>query len=246
MNGYILALLLSLMPAIGSVVGGVLADYFRISESSMSYVLHGAAGIILAVVGVELLPQALGYGNFVEVSLAFGLGGLTYVGLEWMLEQIGERNKDLNKEKGQSPWLIYISLAFDFFTDGIMIAVGLIISQGLAFLLAVGSAISDLPSAFIAIAGFKRGGISRLRSLLFSISFAVIILLGAILGYRVGQIGSDRITIFLLSYTAGVILLAVIEGVMVEAHTRSPRTFLSEIILILGAALFTLLSAYLE
>jgi len=244
MNGYFLALLLSLMPAIGSFIGGVLADYFRISESSMSYVLHGAAGIILAVVGVELLPQALGYGNFVEVALAFGLGGLTYVGLEWGVEKIGEKNKD--KEKGQSPWLIYISLAFDFFTDGIMISVGLIVSQGLAFLLAVGSAISDLPSAFIAIAGFKRGGISRLRSLLFSISFAVIILLGAILGYRVGQIASDRITIFLLSYTAGVILLAVIEGVMVEAHSRSPRTFLSEIILILGAALFTLLSAYLK
>ena len=244
MNGYFLALLLSLMPAIGSVVGGIMADYFRITENSMSYVLHGAAGVILAVVGVELLPQALGYGNYFEVALAFALGGLTYVGLEWVLEQIGKKRR--NEENGQSPWLIYFSLAFDFFTDGIIIAIGLIISQGLAFLLAIGSAISDLPSAFIAIAGFKRHRISRGRSLLFSISFAVIILLGAVLGYWVGQIGSDRITIFVLSYTAGVILLAVIEGVLVEAHSRSPRTFLSEIILILGAAVFTLISAYLE
>jgi zinc transporter, ZIP family len=244
MNGYLLALLLSLMPAIGSVIGGIMADYFHISESSMDYVLHGATGVILAVVGVELIPQALGFGNYVEVALAFALGGLSYVGLEWILEWLEERRQ--NKTGSQRAWVIYISLAFDFFTDGIMIAVGLIISQSLALLLAIGSIVSDLPSAFIAIVGFKEQKFTRLKSLLLSISFAIIILLGAILGYRVGEVGSDRITIFLLSYTAGVTLMAVIEGILVEAHSRSPRTFLSEIILIFGAGLFTLISAYLK
>lgn len=244
MQDFYPALALSLMPAFGSMAGGILADYFRVSEGTMSYILHGAAGIILAVVAVELLPQALGSGSAAEVALAFALGGLTYVGLEWLLVWIAERGG--SKKDSPRAWVIYIGLAFDFFTDGIMIAVGILVSQGLALLLAIGAAMSDLPSAFIAIAGFKRQGISRTRSLLLSVSFAVIVLVGALTGYGIGLIGSERLTVSLLSYTAGVILLVVVEGIMVETHSRSPRTFLSETFLITGAAAFTLLSAYLE
>ncbi len=39
--------------------GGVFAEIIHVSERSLGLALHIAAGIVLAVVGIELMPEAL-------------------------------------------------------------------------------------------------------------------------------------------------------------------------------------------
>ena len=51
--------MLSSLPALGNIAGGLVAEYFEISSDTLSLALYGAAGIILAVVGIELLPTTL-------------------------------------------------------------------------------------------------------------------------------------------------------------------------------------------
>ncbi len=58
MSGYLLVLGLAALPAAGNFAGGVLAEVFRVSERALSLALHLAAGIVLAVVGLELMPSA--------------------------------------------------------------------------------------------------------------------------------------------------------------------------------------------
>ena len=60
MNGYLLVLGLAALPAAGNLSGAILAETFRASECTLSLALHLAAGIVLAVVGLELMPEALG------------------------------------------------------------------------------------------------------------------------------------------------------------------------------------------
>lgn len=50
------ALLLSTLSAIGNISGGLVAKWFEISRDILSFTLHVVAGIILAVIGIELLP----------------------------------------------------------------------------------------------------------------------------------------------------------------------------------------------
>ena len=52
-------LLLALLPAGGNFLGGVLAEFLPISRDRLSLALHAAAGVVLAIVGVEIMPQAL-------------------------------------------------------------------------------------------------------------------------------------------------------------------------------------------
>ncbi|HEV2123032.1 MAG TPA: zinc/iron permease, partial [Chloroflexota bacterium] len=79
MDNYLLALLLALLPALGTVVGAVLAEAFTISKRTLSLALHGAAGVAIAVVAVELMPQALAADPPWAIILAFVAGGGFYV-----------------------------------------------------------------------------------------------------------------------------------------------------------------------
>jgi len=57
-SGYPLVLLLASLPAIGNFAGALLAEAFDVSERALSLALHLAAGIVLGVIGIELMPRA--------------------------------------------------------------------------------------------------------------------------------------------------------------------------------------------
>lgn len=59
MNEFLLIILFSLLPALGTFAGGTIAEFFKISKQTYSLALHAATGIIFAVISVVLIPQAL-------------------------------------------------------------------------------------------------------------------------------------------------------------------------------------------
>lgn len=72
MQDYLQVLAFAALPAAGNFLGGVLAEIFRVSDRSLSLALYLAAGIVLAVVGIELMLQArksLGWrGNMARIT----------------------------------------------------------------------------------------------------------------------------------------------------------------------------------
>ncbi len=59
LEGYLAVLAFAALPALGNFAGGLLAEVLRPSRRLLSLALHAAAGIVLSVVAVELMPQAL-------------------------------------------------------------------------------------------------------------------------------------------------------------------------------------------
>ncbi len=187
MSGYLTALLLALMPAAGNFGGGVLAETVRVSQRTLSFALHGAAGIILAVVGIELMPAALQADPPWVILLAFLAGGGFAVLVDIILDVVRTRASGAaasigegNTERG--PWGIFFGVAVDLFSDGIMIGTGSLIDPTLGLLLALGQVPADIPEGFATIATFKAQGVSRPKRLLLSASFALPILLGTTIG----------------------------------------------------------------
>ncbi len=48
-----------MLPAGANFLGGVLAEIVPVSDRTLALALHAAAGVVLGVVAVELLPEAL-------------------------------------------------------------------------------------------------------------------------------------------------------------------------------------------
>ena len=179
MEGYLVALGLALLPAAGNFAGGLAAEFVTVSRKALSYALHLAAGLVLAVVGLELMPPAVeGPMPWVPV-LAFVLGGGFFMLVDSGVNKISAR---IGGDGGSGPWVVYFGVAMDLFSDGIMIGTGTVVSSGLALLLALGQVTADLPEGFAVIANFKEKGVPRAKRLLIAAAFTVPILLGSTIG----------------------------------------------------------------
>jgi ZIP family zinc transporter len=59
MSEFVVVMGLAALPALANFAGGGLAELFRVSTRALSLALHLAADIVLAVVGLELMPEVL-------------------------------------------------------------------------------------------------------------------------------------------------------------------------------------------
>jgi ZIP family zinc transporter len=153
MSEYLNILLLAAMPAAGNFAGGIVAEVFNVSAKSLSLALHLAAGIILALVGVELMPQALESETPWIVILAFIAGGACFTLADKLINYVQKR---FGKAAfNTSAWSIYFAVSIDLFSDGVMIGSGSTVAATLGLLLALGQVPADLPEGFATLATFK-------------------------------------------------------------------------------------------
>lgn len=243
MSEFSQVLALALIPAAGNLAGGLIAEVVTISRHRLGLALHGAAGIILAVVAVELMPRALEGEPPWAVVVAFILGGSFFVLVDSLVDVAAARRGGSQGEKGKA-WTIYFAVAVDLVTDGVIIGTSLTISLGLAFLFALGQVLADIPEGFATMANFKNQGFARPKRVLIAVSFVLPVLLGATLGYWLVRDQPEIVKLVLLAFTAGVLLTGVVEEIVPEAHQEGEAR-VAAFILVGGFALFTLLSVYL-
>ena len=252
MTDYLLVLGLACLPALGNFGGGVLAEFLRPSRRMLNRALHAAAGIIIAVVAVEVMPEALEATPAWAIAGAFLLGGGFYMLIEWAIERWQERSGGGDASGATAMWMVYVAIAADLFGDGLLIGTGSAVSPGLALVLALGQVLADIPEGYAGIANFRDKGVPRGRRLLLSASFAVPVLLAATLAYFLlrGQSEavkkSEAVKMSALVFTAGLYTLAAVEDMVAEAHESAEDTRLSALSFLGGFALFTLVSGYFE
>ena len=150
MDSIWLVLGLALLPALGNFSGGLAAEASRTTGRRLNYALHGAAGLVIAVVAVEIMPRVLENLSAWVIALAFALGGIAYVGIEKLVESLQKRQGQQGEGGQTSVWMIYIAVSIDLFSDGLLIGAGSAVSPSVAIILAAGQVRgappgSDLP-----------------------------------------------------------------------------------------------------
>lgn len=239
---YLIVLVLTLGPALGNFGGGLLAEAYRVSQRTLSLALHLAAGIVLAVVGIELMPEALEVDPQWVILLAFVIGG----GFSILLDDATGRIQTLvgGANTSEGPWGIYLGVAVDLFSDGVLIGTGSTVNPTLGLLLALGQIPADIPEGFATIATFRKQEVPRRLRLLLSASFVIPIFLGATIGYWAVRGGAAIYKFGLLAFTVGILLTVVIEEIVPEAHENGEAR-LAAVALVGGFALFALITVYI-
>ena len=228
-------LALAMLPVLGNVLGGLLAEFLPTNDRWLNRALHAAAGVVVAVVGIEILPSALRVLPSWGIAAAFTVGGLAYLTTETLVERFaGSRSR---------MWMIYVVVATDLFGDGLMIGAGSAVALGLGLTLAVGQVMADVPEGFAAILTFRSNDVGRRQRLLLTASFAAPALLGAALSYLVLRQASAAAQQAALVATAGLFTVAVFEDMLSEAHEATEDTRVSTVAFIAGFAAFVVATA---
>ncbi|MEW6296335.1 MAG: hypothetical protein AB1671_01155 [Thermodesulfobacteriota bacterium] len=143
-------------------------------------------------------------------------------------------------------WMIYVAVAIDLFSDGLMIGAGSAVSAETALVLALGQVLADIPEGFATVANFKDKGVPRGQRVWLSASFALPVLSAAVLSYFLLRHQSEGWKMGALVFTAGLLTLAAVEDMITEAHESAADTRVSLLAFVGGFVLFTLVSAGLE
>ena len=170
MEGFVLVLVLAALPAAGNFLGGLAGELVDVSERTLSLALHLAAGIVMAVVGLELMPEALAASSPWIPILAFVGGGAFFMGIE---QVIGSVQRRLGAgEESSGPLAIFTGVSPDLFSDGVMIGTATVLNPSLGLLLALGQVPADVPEGFAAIAILRQASIRRRTRILMALGFA--------------------------------------------------------------------------
>ena len=244
MSEYLVVLGFAALPALGNFAGGVMAEVLRVSERALSLALHLAAGIVLAVVGLELMPEALEASSPWVPLLAFVAGGAAFIGLDHTIGYVQARLGGGEDERQGSALAIFSGVSLDLFSDGVMIGTATVLNPGLGLLLAMGQVPADVPEGFAAVATLRNAGISRKRRFLLSAAFAIPIFVGATLGYFALRDAPEIVTLSVLALTGGALVAVVVEEMISEAH-EGETSQMGPLFLTAGFALFGAISVYI-
>ena len=248
LDGFIAVLAYAALPALGNLAGALLAELRPVPERVLGLALHAAAGVLFAVIGIELMGRAVAIQPAWVPILGFIGGGAFAVLVDRSIDLVHKR---FSSEAGATTsWGIYLGVTVDLFSDGLMIGTGTAVATTLGLLLALGQVPADFPEGFVSAATFRRLGLPRRRRLVLAMVFLLPVWLGATVGYWAMRDQSPVAQLTLLAFTAGILLTIAVEEMLVEAHTlakdnRPGEDPLEAVALIGGFALFALISAYL-
>ena len=230
---------LAFLPALGNFGGGLLAEWLRPSQKTLNRALHAAAGIIIAVIAVEVMPEALRGASAWLLALSFLAGGGAYLLVEAGIERWQQRKQ---AGAGAGAWMVYVAVATDLVGDGLLIGAGSAVSSQLALLLALGQVLADIPEGFAVIANFRDKGVGRAKRLLLSASFALPVLGAALLAFFALRGQGEPVKMAALVFVAGLYSLAAVEDMLREAHESAEDSRWSAICFLAGFALFLVVS----
>lgn len=218
-------LVYALVPVVFTIVGAAAGVYVPAVRRLRAHVLHLAAGVVFAVVAVNLLPEIQRRALVTDVVLGFVLGIATMVIVDKVLDRIrGDDQPDSDEGSGSEVAHGHIELslvtavAIDFLLDGLLLGVGFAAGARIGILLALAEAAEQL-SVGLALAGeLTHSGVSRLRVILIVSGLGSLVFLTAVLGATVlsGLTGGAMETV--LSFGLAALLYLVTEELLREAH----------------------------
>lgn len=239
------ALILCLLPTAGYLFGGIIAEGIKVSPRVLSMALHGTAGIIASIVSVELLPLIL-QREYALITLSFvALGGIGFLALDSVTSHVKIRLGGRTADGSSGPWPLYVGVALELFTDGLLIGTGTIISLSLVLVLAVGQFLSNIPEGLATMISFRGFGTGKRSRAAILVTLALPIFLGVTIGYW-GLRGQPEIyQLSIIAFSAGLLLTLIAEEIIPEAHGEEKDSRINVLILVVSFFLFSLASLYI-
>lgn len=203
-----------LIPAIVSVFGGLLAVVWNPSHHTRSLIQHFAAGVVLAALAVEVLPE-LGREHapgWILIS-SFTLGGLVMYAMKLWSIRMEANTASLSKSEQWNYGLI-IATFMDIAVDGFIIGAGFAAGANTGLVLALGLSVELLFLGLSLVSETIKGWrVAVITSLL-----ACVVLACTYLGYFLLKGASVSSISAILAFGVAALLYLVTNELLIEAH----------------------------
>ena len=223
-----------LVPAVALVSGAVIATARRPPPWLSSLAQHLAAGVVLASVAVELIPELRTRSPFLT-AVGFLLGIVLMLAIRRVVRRLGrESNRGVVASRDSGPPIgLVATTGLDLLIDGLVLGAAFVVGQSAGVVLATALTIELVFLGLSSVLALSKAGVSAGRAIGVSVGLAATFLIGAALGTAL--LGAAPPTVLTLTVGIGAVALMylVAEELLVEAH-ESPENDANIIVFFVG------------
>ncbi|MBQ1442909.1 MAG: ZIP family metal transporter [Renibacterium sp.] len=224
-----LSLSLILPPVLASIIGSFAVVRWQPPGQVVSGVQHFTAGVVLAALASELLPEVKKEGNWLWAGIGFVLGVALMLGLSQFsrsMEARYENAKSLRKA-AILPIGLIVAVGVDLLVDGVLVGLGstLSFSQGLVLAAAL-----TLEILFVGVSltlTLKAQGIRPLIAASATSALSLFTFVGALIALFLLAGAPVQVLAAVLAFGAAALLYLVVEELLVEAHEHRETALLT-------------------
>ena len=211
---------------IGTTIGGIIGCSLKSqSNKFLSFILSFAAGLMMAVICFDLIPEALGLSQITEVIIGIVFGIIVMIFCDLIVDKIFSKKPILNQNTNKvsnnllkTGIIVSIGLAIHNIPEGLAIGSGFEASLKLGFSLAIAICFHDIPEGISMALPMKNGGMKAYKIMFYVILSGIATGVGALIGSIVGKI-SEQIIAIALSFAAGAMLYIVSGELIPESNS---------------------------
>jgi ZIP family zinc transporter len=174
-----------ILAILGPVIGSLIGVLKKPSDRFMFNMLSFAAGVMLAISFLQLIPQSIHFSSVLFSIIGFVIGALFMFAVDKLIPHIHPElcaQEQGGKLKKTSIYLL-LGIAMHNLPEGMAIAIGTVSSFKTTFAIALAIAIHDIPEGICTSAPYYYYSRKKLKSFLLSASTAIPTLIGFILSY---------------------------------------------------------------
>lgn len=193
---------------LGGIIGVVIKKH---SNKFLSFILAFASGLMMSVICFDLLPEALGISNIVNVVIGTIIGIVSMIFCDILVEKkfsVNSKTKGMENNLLKTGIIVSIGLAIHNFPEGLAIGSGFEASLKLGLSLAIAICLHDIPEGISMAVPMKNGGMEISKVIFYVILSGITTGIGAFFGAIIGSISQVVISIC-LSFAAGAMLYIV-------------------------------------
>jgi ZIP family zinc transporter len=208
-----------IISVLGPIIGSAIGVMKRPSFAYICNMLCFAAGVMLAISFIELIPESIHLSSPVMAVVGVVLGSLAMYGLDRVIPHIHPRlcsqEQGCNLER-TSVYLI-LGMFLHNFPEGMAIAIGAVSEPKVSLAIAVAIAIHNIPEGICTSAPYYHSTGERLKSFLVSSSTAVPILGGYVTARYLFQQISPGVVGLLIGATAGLMIYITVDELIPQS-----------------------------
>lgn len=202
----------------GTTIGGIIGVSIKnTSNKFLSFILSFAAGLMLAVVCFDLIPESMEIGNMLNTIIGVIIGVICMI----ICDILVERKFSLSNKQNtllRTGIIVGIGLALHNFPEGLAIGSSFDASIKLGYSLALAICLHDIPEGISMGIPMKNGGMKKSKVMFYIIMSGVATGIGALFGALIGEV-SNKLIALSLAFAGGAMLYIVSGELIPEANS---------------------------
>jgi zinc transporter, ZIP family len=214
-------------PVAAAILGSLIALWRRPGPRTISGIQHFAAGVVMAALVGELLPDLREQGHLPWAVTGFAIGVAVVLTLGAWGRRLEDRERVLTRGVSYAlPVGLLTAVAIDLALDGLLVGLGVTLGSTQGLILTIALTIEILFLSLSVAGELTDGGMPKPRAALICTGLGLATAVGAIGGAALLGSASPAVLAAVLAFGSAALLYLAVEELLVEAHEEKETPLL--------------------